>query len=111
MHDSLNETPPTHNSPGVTSRLKQRSPSYIFKGFLNTVGGQHLYRQFCFGDAQLVENQPGAPKSASRAPTVNTGSVKVELFSAVEVPKAHYHSNIRAKPATPAGLIDGRQCY
>lgn len=93
-------------SPNVCYTLTGSQPSGIFKGFVNTVKGQHLTNQFVFGKA---ERDAAAPATAPG--TSKTGGLQVKISQVQQLPGHADPAKHRSYQATSASkAVEGQHC-
>lgn len=93
-------------SPNMAHILQSSQPSATFKGFVNTVKGQHLTNQFLFGKA---ETDAAAPATAPG--TSKTGGLQVKLKHVQQLP-GHLEPprQVSHQGAGPSKAIEGLRC-
>lgn len=93
-------------SPNLCHILSQSQPSATFKGFVNTVKGQHLTNQFLFGKA---ETDAAAPATAPG--TSKIGGLQVKLNHVQQLPGHHEPPHqVSHQSAGPSKAIEGLFC-
>ncbi|KAL3156154.1 hypothetical protein ABBQ32_012443 [Trebouxia sp. C0010 RCD-2024] len=94
-------------SPNVCYTLTGSQPSGIFKGFVNTVKGQHLTNQFVFGKA---ERDAAAPATAPG--TSKTGGLQVKISQVQQLPGHADPAKHRSYQATSASkAVEGKKWF
>lgn len=68
-------------SPNTSYILTSSQPSGTFKGFINTVKGQHLTNQFVFGKAEKDAAAPAVAPGTSK-----TGGLQVKISQVQQLP-------------------------
>lgn len=93
-------------SPNVAYTLQSSQPSVTFKGFVNTVKGQHLTNQFLFGKAETDAAAPAIAPGTSK-----TGGLQVKLTHVQQLPGHHAPPrHMSYQGAGPSKAIEGLHC-
>lgn len=93
-------------SPNTTFVINRSHPSATFKGFVNTVKGQHLTNQFVFGKA---DRDAAAPATASG--TSKTGGLQVRITQVQQLPgQAEPLKEVSYQGTGPSKAVEGLHC-
>lgn len=71
-------------SPNISQILSAIHPSGTFKGFINTIKGQHLTNQFLFGKAETDPTAPPCKPGSSQV-----GGLEIHIEQVQELPGTH----------------------
>lgn len=93
---------------GVSNIVSLYAPSATFSGFISTIHGQNLTRQFLFGKAAAAT---GTGTGTGSAPDINkTGGIEVKLTAVSEAPGYVMPVTAQAQPGAAAfKAVEGMQ--
>ena len=94
-------------NPNVCYILTSSQPSGTFKGFVNTVKGQHLTNQFVFGKAERDAAAPAIAPGTSK-----TGGLQLRLVQVQQLP-GHVEpaKQVSYQGTSASKAVEGRHCY